>query len=99
MGSRMARATPQSFVTGFDCRACGGPIPVFAGSPEEVAPTQSAIHIMCPDCGHAGEYLAGEAYRFGPSWQQGAFGPSNRDAFIGPKIDLVAHRLVRTVEE
>jgi hypothetical protein len=56
-------ATP-AFFTGFDCRSCGGQIPVFTGAPGEVMAADAMIHIMCPHCGHSGQYAAGDAYRF-----------------------------------
>jgi predicted RNA-binding Zn-ribbon protein involved in translation (DUF1610 family) len=60
----MGHIGPQTSVTGFDCRACGDQIPVFAGASAVAMPANAAIYIMCPDCGHAGRYVAGEAYRF-----------------------------------
>ena len=60
----MSHVAPQTSVTGFDCRGCGDPIPVFAGASAAAMPSHAAIHIMCPHCGHSARYAAAEAYRF-----------------------------------
>jgi hypothetical protein len=69
----MSHVVPHANVIGFDCRECGHRIPVYAGSRRDAVPIDAAIFIMCPDCGHAGRYASGEAYRFGDGRAQGRF--------------------------